>query len=102
MRLCFALPARVLRVAGPQAEVDTGYGQIRKVMLAVIEPIRKGDYVLLYAGTALEKIDRETALESLQSMKQLAMGAAGNGREERETKKIFDERFRRLSGSAER
>jgi hydrogenase assembly chaperone HypC/HupF len=100
--LCFALPARVLRVAGQEAEVDTGYGKIRKVVVGVTEPIRKGDYVLLYAGMALEKIDRQTALESLQSMRLLAMGSAEKAQEDRETKKMFDERFRRLSGSAGR
>ena len=98
--MCFALPARVLRVAGLEAEVDTGYGKIRKIVLGITEPVRRGDYVLLYAGTALEKIDRETALESLQSMRLLAMASAEKGREDRATKKIFDERYRRLSGSA--
>lgn len=98
MKLCFALPARVLRVAGLEAEVDTGYGRLRKVVLAAAEPIRKGDYVLLYAGTVLEKIDRQTAFESLQAMRQLAVGSAETEADARETKKMFEERFRRLSG----
>jgi hydrogenase assembly chaperone HypC/HupF len=97
--LCIALPARVLRVAGLEADVDTGEGRKRTVVLAVPERIRKGDYVLLYGGTVINKIDRRSALEALQYMKQMAVGTAEeDGLDAEETERTFEERFRRLTG----
>jgi len=97
--MCIALPARVLRVAGLEADVDTGEGRKRTVVLAVSERVRKGDYVLLYGGTIINKIDRRSALEALQYMKLMAVGRAEeDGLDVGETEHTFEERSRRLTG----
>lgn len=98
--MCTGLPARVLRVAGLEADVDTGDGQKRRASLAAPERVHKGDYVLLYADIIVSKIDRRSALESLQYMKQMAVGAAEeDGLDVGETERMFEKRFRRLTGS---
>jgi hydrogenase assembly chaperone HypC/HupF len=74
--MCVGLPARVLRVKGPEALVDLGEGTARKVNLAAPEIIRRGDYVLLYANVAISKIDRSSAVESLQTQREMAMQVA--------------------------
>ena len=97
--MCTGLPARVLRVAGLEADVDAGDGRKKRVGLAAPERIRKGDYVLLYAGTIVSKIDRRSALESLQYMKQMAIASAEeDGLDVGETERVFVERSRRLAG----
>lgn len=98
--MCTGLPARVLRVAGPEADVDAGDGRKRRASLAAPERVRKGDYVLLYADTIVSKIDRRSALESLQYTKQMAVGAAAeDGLDVSETERMFEKRYRRLTSS---
>jgi hydrogenase expression/formation protein HypC len=73
--LCIGLPARVVSVEGSEASVQTGRGP-RRVILALPEQVRKGDYVILMGDAALSKIDRRTALETLADMKRIALSAA--------------------------
>jgi len=96
--LCVGLPARVLRVTGPEAVVDLGTGMAKKVNLAAPEIIRRGDYVLLYANVVVSKIDRSSAVESLQTLREMAMQAARDeGTCLDDVARHFDTRIKALS-----
>jgi hydrogenase expression/formation protein HypC len=66
------MPVRVLELtAADQAIVDLG-GVTKEVSLALVEGVLPGDYVILHAGYALQKLDRDEADRTLALFAQLA------------------------------
>lgn len=97
--MCFGLPARVVSVKGSEAWVETGKGRRRTVALALSERVRKGDFVILMGDTALHRIDRKSALETIETMKGLALSAAEeDGGDLPGTKRLYMRRAQRLAG----
>ena len=61
--MCLANPAKILEINGDLAVVD--YGGLRKtVNIQLVEP-ELGEWVLIHAGFAIQKISEEDALETL-------------------------------------
>ena len=70
MKLCLAIPAKVLEVNGDVAKVDFGQGVTREVNVMLVDA-RVGEYVLVHAGYAIETLDQEAAEESLKVWREL-------------------------------
>ncbi len=70
MKLCLAIPAKVLEVKGDVAKVDFGQGVAREVNVMLVDA-RVGEYVLVHAGYAIETLDQEAAEESLKVWREL-------------------------------
>ena len=68
--MCLSVPAQVINIDGQMADVSIG-GAIFKAGLHMVENVRKGDYVLLHAGFAIQKLSVEEALETLRLLKEL-------------------------------
>lgn len=64
IRMCLAMPAKVLSIKGDEAEVDFG-GAIRKTNVSMVDA-KVGDYVIIHAGFAIQKVDEDEARETLQ------------------------------------
>ena len=62
--MCLAVPGQVVSVEGKQAEVDFG-GVLRKVNVSLVDA-RVGEWVVVHAGFAIEKMDEEEARETLK------------------------------------
>ena len=54
--MCLAFPIKVVEVNKDEAVVDYG-GEFRKVM--ALDPVTKGDYVLVQNGIIIEVVNRE-------------------------------------------
>jgi len=63
--MCLSIPARILSIDGTMAEVSAG-GAIFKAGLHMIENAVVGDYILLHAGFAIQKISEKEAAETLK------------------------------------
>ncbi len=63
--MCLAIPARILSVNDGMAQVDFGNGVLREVSVMLVEA-RKGDYVLVHAGYAIQVLDEKEAEETLR------------------------------------
>jgi len=64
--MCLAIPMEVLKIDGKSAEVQVG-GTKQTVRLDVIsESPEVGDYVIVHAGFALTRLDREEAIATLK------------------------------------
>jgi hydrogenase expression/formation protein HypC len=63
--MCYAIPAKVTELKGDTAKVDYG-GVSKKVNTSLIDKLKIGDYVLIHAGFAIEKLDKKSAEESLE------------------------------------
>ena len=68
--MCLAIPARVMSVKGEKAQVDFGEGVLREVNISLVDP-EVGDYVLVHAGYAIQKMDEKDALETLALWKEI-------------------------------
>jgi hydrogenase expression/formation protein HypC len=68
--MCVAVPAEVLEIDGQTALVNFG-GVKKKVNILLVRDLKVGDYVLLHAGCAIEKLDQEEALKTLEIFKEL-------------------------------
>ncbi len=68
--MCLAIPSKIVKINEMIATVDV-YGARRDINLMLLpEEVGIGDYVLVHAGFALQKVDQDIALESLQLIKE--------------------------------
>ncbi len=67
--MCLAIPALIVEKEGSKARADVG-GVVREISLELIDrPAQIGDYVLLHAGFAIHKLEKEEAEETLKLMR---------------------------------
>ena len=63
--MCLAIPAKVISVDGTSARVtieDLEY----TASLLLLDDVKPGDFIMLHAGFAIEKVDPKEAAETLQ------------------------------------
>jgi hydrogenase expression/formation protein HypC len=68
--MCLSIPAEVIEVNGDMARVSIG-GTMYEASLQLVEDVKPGDYILLHTGFALEKLDRDEALRTLELFRDL-------------------------------
>jgi hydrogenase expression/formation protein HypC len=68
--MCLAVPAKVIKKKGTEAEVEIG-GVRREANLSFTPEAKVGEYVLLHAGFAMEVLDAREARERLELLKQI-------------------------------
>jgi hydrogenase expression/formation protein HypC len=68
--MCLSVPARIVSIEGSMAEVSAG-GSIFKAGLQMVDNVNAGDYILLHAGFAIQKISEEEAAETLKLLKEM-------------------------------
>lgn len=62
--MCLAVPLKILSVDGRQA-VGEASGLTQRLRVDFIPDIRPGDYVMVHAGFAIEKLTEQQAKENL-------------------------------------
>ena len=73
--MCLAVPARVTEMRdGLLGLVELG-GVVREVSFALLPDAAVGDYVLLHAGYALQKVDTADAEETLRLLAEMVEAA---------------------------
>jgi hydrogenase expression/formation protein HypC len=63
--MCLAIPAKVIQVEGSKARVtieDVEY----TASLLLLDDVNPGDFILLHAGFAIEKLDPDEAAETMR------------------------------------
>lgn len=69
--MCLAIPSKVVEIRDKMATVDVS-GIRRDVSLLLLpEEATLGDYVLVHAGFAIQKIDREAAEEAMKLIEEI-------------------------------
>jgi hydrogenase expression/formation protein HypC len=63
--MCLAIPMRITELDGATARVEAG-GLSYAANVSLLPGIAAGDYVLVHAGFAIQKLDREDAEERLR------------------------------------
>jgi hydrogenase expression/formation protein HypC len=76
--MCLAIPAKVISIEGSNALVtieDVEY----QASLLLLDDVHPGDFVMLHAGFALQKVDAEEAAETLRLLNEIANNSAPPG-----------------------
>ena len=68
--MCLAIPGKVLSKSGDSATIEFE-GLKRKVNVMLVPDIKKGQYCLVHAGFAIEKIDKKYAMETQRYLEEM-------------------------------
>ena len=75
--MCLGIPGKVIsKREGDLAEVDFG-GVRREVSLMLCPEAEVGDYVLVHVGFAIQRLEKEEALETLKLFEEIAKSLEG-------------------------
>lgn len=77
--MCLAAPAKIKSIDKNAAVVDFG-GVSKKVSLGVLDGVKVGDYVLVHAGFAIGKVEKEEAEDTLKLLRELKDAVRDEGR----------------------
>lgn len=71
--MCLSIPSKVIEIDENNVAIVETLGVTRKVSLDLIsEEVKVGEYVLIHVGYAMQKIDTQFALESLEVYQKIA------------------------------
>jgi len=68
--MCLAIPMKIKKIKGNFAFVETGR-LIRKINIAMLPSARIGDYVIVHAGFAIQRLDSRAAEETLEALNEI-------------------------------
>ncbi len=67
--MCLSVPGEIVEIKGSTAKVNISGNKVDANIQLITEP-QIGDYVLVHAGFAIEKISEEEAKETLELFKE--------------------------------
>lgn len=68
--MCLGIPMEIIEINGNVGTARTE-GLRREVNIQFLKDVKKGDFVIIHAGFAIEKINRKKARETLDIYKEL-------------------------------
>ena len=68
--MCLGIPARVIRIKESAALVAIGDIEYNASLL-LLDDVKVGDYIILHAGFAIEKVDPDEAAETIKLFKEI-------------------------------
>jgi len=69
--MCIAVPSEIVSLGDLTATVSVGGAKMEVSLLLLPEEVRLGDFVIVHAGFAIHKIDREAGNEALRIIRDL-------------------------------
>ena len=66
--MCWSVPGRITKIKGTIATVEVS-GIFREVPLDLVDDAKEGDYVLIHAGYAIQKVDEDKAKFTIEFLK---------------------------------
>ena len=76
--MCLGIPMKIVERTGNDAVAESG-GVLKEVRLDLLRDVAVGDYVLIHAGYAIERVDEAEALETLDLLRQVYEAGRGEG-----------------------
>lgn len=68
--MCLAIPMRLIKREGDKGIVEAG--DLRKdVNLSLMKNVKAGDYILMHAGFAIEKLKESEAKKTLKVLREM-------------------------------
>ena len=69
--MCLAIPSKITKIENNMATIDVD-GVQREASLLLLEDASVGEYVIVHAGFAIQKIDEAAAQETLRFLREAA------------------------------
>lgn len=69
--MCLAIPSKIIKIENNMATIDVD-GVQREASLLLLEDANVGEYVIVHAGFAIQKIDESAAQETLSLLREAA------------------------------
>ena len=69
--MCLAIPSKITKIENNMATIDVD-GVQRQASLLLLEDAKVGEYVIVHAGFAIQKIDESAAQETLGFLREAA------------------------------
>lgn len=76
--MCLAIPLKIESVNGNTAVCSSG-GITRNVRVDFIDAPKAGDYVIVHAGFAIERLNEKQALEDIEAWNEVLSAESGTG-----------------------
>ncbi|MFH1480114.1 MAG: HypC/HybG/HupF family hydrogenase formation chaperone [Pseudomonadota bacterium] len=73
--MCLAIPCKIIEIDNSMAVIDVA-GVKGEACLLLIEDPKVGEYVIVHAGFAIQKLDEKEAMASLKVLHEVASLAA--------------------------
>lgn len=67
--MCLGIPGKIIEINGDMAAIDVA-GTRKDASLRLMEKAAVGDFVIIHAGFAIEKVDTEKAEETLRLIRE--------------------------------
>jgi hydrogenase expression/formation protein HypC len=71
--MCLAIPGKITTIKGTKAIVD--YGGIKREADISLVNVKKGDFILVHAGFAIQKLEEKDAIETLKLFEEILENA---------------------------
>ncbi len=68
--MCLAMPMKIKTIDGQSAGCEAG-GLTHNIRIDFIQDAKPGDYVMVHAGFAIEKMSEKEALENLELLEEI-------------------------------
>jgi hydrogenase expression/formation protein HypC len=69
--MCLAIPSKIVEINDGMATIDVD-GVQRSASLMLMEDVVVGDFVIVHAGFAIQKLDAAAAAESIRLLREAA------------------------------
>lgn len=70
--MCLGIPMKIKKVTGKSIAIAELEDSTREVDISLVPGLLEGDYVIVHAGYAIEKLDRAEADERIELFEELA------------------------------
>ena len=68
--MCLGIPMKIVSIDGDEGLAEAG-GLRRKANLALMKTLKVGDYILMHAGFAIEKVKVAEAKKTLNALRKI-------------------------------
>jgi len=68
--MCLAVPMRVEKIEGSNAVVELA-GVSKNISLGLLDDVKVGEYVIVHAGFAIQKVDEKEARETISLLEEM-------------------------------
>ena len=68
--MCLAIPLKITEINGKEA-VGEAMGMQRKIRVDFIDDVKIGEYVMVHAGFAIERLPQQEALDDLEAWEEM-------------------------------
>ena len=75
--MCLGIPAKVIQIDDSQEGKVDYLGIKVKTNFALLDDVKKGDWVIVHAGFAISKLDEEEAQETFELLREYAQTLEG-------------------------